>query len=163
MSKIRINQIEDLSSLISSVSTGVSFDAALASYFANSGFAGPTVVYTTGSQYIFGGKTFDQEPFIPTGSLNLSGAASKLFVKDWVSGQILALSGFATGNFARPVFPNNFTAANPFTSDVFLPRASNTGHATNLRDLQIASGVLQSGIDNVIYDVKIQADIGPNL
>jgi len=152
---IKIKQIEDLTSLIAGVATGVSFDAALFDYFANTGWLGAGAIAATGgTQNVFGLKIFDQTIFIPSGGLSLSGAANKEFVQDWVSGQILALSGFATGNFARTVLPNTFTAANTFTSDIFVPRASLTGHATNLRDLQIASGVLQSGIDNVtISDV----------
>jgi hypothetical protein len=157
MSLIRIKQIEDLTSTISSVSTGTSLTAALSNYFANSGFAGPTVCYLTGLQTIIDLKTFSIEPYVPTGALNISGAASKLFVKDYVSGVINNYSGWASGEYVSRSLSQTIAGTKTFSSNVFIPRASDTGHAMNLRDGQIISGVLRSGIDditieNVLYD-----------
>lgn len=158
--KIRIKQIEEqeLENFVFARSTGEKFNESLLSYFSNSGWVGPNVLYTTGiDQNILGQKTFNLEPFLPTGSLNLSGAASKLYTNDHVSGRINQLSGWASGSFISRTLDETVGGIKTFTSNAFVPRASNTGHATNLRDLQIASGVLRSGIDNVtISDVLFQ-------
>ena len=158
MSKIRVSQIEDLTNTIASVATGTSLTAALLDYFTNTGWLGAGAVMATGgSQFIYGQKSYDVSPFVPTGSANLSGSASLLFVKDYVSGVINNYSGWSSGEYVSRSLSQTVAGTKTFSSNVFVPRASDTGHAMNLRDGQIISGVLRSGIDsitvaNVLYD-----------
>lgn len=176
MSKIRWKQVESSEFLaeIANVATGSNLSAALFDYFSNTGWLGAGAISATGgAQTVYGLKTFDQEIFIPTGNLNLSGSASKLYVNDRVSGQLNNYSGWASGNYINKTLSETIGGIKTFSSNVFLPRATDTGHATNLRDLQITSGVLRSGIDSVtISDVLYQGttqritgqkifDIGP--
>ena len=154
--QIDVKQINSaqLSSFVINATSGSNFNSLIQAYGAISGYYGPHVMYNTGgAQLVTTQFTFNTVQLTVSGN-NPSGVAQLNQVNAEISGRLNAYSGHATGAFARTTLNNTFTASNTFTSDVFVPIPSNTGHAINLLFMRNVSGVLQSGINNVtISDV----------
>lgn len=149
--KIYVKQIDSasLSSFVLNTVSGGNFSGILGQYISSSGFYGNHVAYTTGGiQNVFTQFNFNVEQLAQTGT-NPSGVTTKQYVDSNISGSIQALSGSFTGSFARKNAANTFTAINTFNSNIFVPRATNTGHAVNRLDLLDVSGILRTGINNV--------------
>jgi len=149
---IKVKQIDnaELSAFIAGISTGSPLNEALLNYFRNSGWLGATPLYITGSdQTVFGLKSFNQEPLIPTGGANQSGAASKLYVQDKIFAQINSYSGWASGEYVSRSLSQTVGGIKTFSSNAFVPFATDLGHATNLQNLMDVSGILRTGLNNV--------------
>ena len=148
---IAVKQIDQtqLAAFVKLTASGASFSGNLLDYVNNKGYLGSGVVAATGgSQTIYTDISFFQSPSVPYSGTTGEAVARK-YIDDLNDKTIKNYSGFATGNYVSAVFSNTFTATNTFTQNVFLPKATNTGHATNLSDLVNVSGILQSGINNV--------------
>jgi hypothetical protein len=129
MSKISINQINEsqLNTFVQVSMSGAAFSGNLVNYAINSGYMGPTVVWTTGgAQDITGSKRF-QDPVLVQYSGGTGAAPSARFVLD----QDLILSGVLTGQLYA-------------SSSAGLVAASGTLAAQTV----LASGILTTGISN---------------
>lgn len=144
----QINQTE-LATFVNSTFSGQAFSGTMLDYVNKSGYLGPHVVYLTGgAQTIFTDIVFAFSPSVPY-SGETGEAVARKYVDDLVNLKINDFSGYSTGAFVRANFTNTFTAFNTFTQNIFIPLATNTGHGANLQNILGASGVLQSGIDNI--------------
>lgn len=149
---VRLKQLDqvELSEFVAGISTGNAFDLAMTGYANRSGYLGEHILYISGKeQFIKAQKSFELTPLVPSGIIP-SGAANKQYVDASISGAIIIQSGFNTGTYARTVLANTFTAANTFTQNISIPLGTATGHGINLQNLLNASGILQSGINNIV-------------
>ncbi len=147
ISTLQINQ-DQLNAFISNSISGGTWSGIAQAYFAASGYAGPVVYLTGGTQFVNGTKVFVDAPLVPTTSLT-GAAANILYVLNGITGSLLSFSGFIDGQYVNRSSTQSITGTKNFLTAITVPTATGPTEAINLNYLLNTSGVLQNEIDTV--------------
>ncbi len=148
--QITVQQIAQpgLNNAIANSISGGTWSGIAQAYFAASGYAGPVVYLTGGTQFVNGTKVFVDAPLVPTTSLT-GAAANILYVLNGITGSLLSFSGFIDGQYVNRSSTQSITGTKNFLTAITVPTATGPTEAINLNYLLNTSGVLQNEIDTV--------------
>lgn len=161
MPLVSVRQINgpELAQFISTFVSGGQFSGFMQAYASASGWMGPNVLYISGSnQLILGLKAFDQSPLIPYSGLFTGSAASQAWTYDQILSFVGALSGTMTGEYVSLYRNQTVLDRKIFTGALGVGVATVDIDAVNLALLRTTSGVLATGISNVIVPNAVTTD-----